>query len=231
MDLNIKKISLGIRHRRTFRIPEIAGAIIDHIIHDSASPFNLGYYDKTNAIIDNAGEIKGRILLDNTGDNSLAIDVDNVVLNLVAEDIDSILKEVKEKYLPYITKNIHKQFDIKNFNRIGIVYEYEITGEPNHLISRLTDDTFSNAQTGLFRFSSKEIDQRSQIMQKLLDYKNYLIAIGFDEDTLKAKFDYQFYFQPEIGSPGDIDFDGFIDESKNKLEAKFLSWLNYEEQK
>lgn len=231
MELNIKKISFGIRHRRTFRIPEIAGGIIDHIVHDDGSPFNLDYYEKTNAILDNAGENKGRILVDKGGENSLVVDVDSVILNLAAEDIDSTLKEIKERYLPYITKNIHKEFNIKNFNRIGVVYEYEITGEPNYLISKLTNNTFSNAQTGLFRFSSKETDQKSQVMQKLLDYKNYLVAIGFDEDTLQAKFDYQFYFQPEIGSVGDIDFSGFIDESKSKLESKFLPWLNYEEQK
>ncbi|MCH7883392.1 hypothetical protein IIA95_03190 [Patescibacteria group bacterium] len=231
MKLEIKKISLGLRHRRTFRISEIAGSVIDYIVHDNASPFNLDYYKKTNAILDNFGENKGRILLDERGDNSLVVDIDSVILNLTTEVIDDTLKEIKEKYLPYITKNIHKKFEIKNFNRLGIVYEYEITGEPNHLISRLTNSTFFNAQTGLFRFSTKEIEQKSQIMQKLLDYKNYLIAIGFDEDTLKAKFDYQFYFQPEIGSTGDIDFDRFIDESKNKLETKFLSWLNNEEQK
>jgi|GEM_PF-2760596 len=230
MEIKIKKISLGLRHRRMFRIPEIAGGVIDKVIHDSQSPFNKENYERTDALLDNRGENKGRVLVDASGDNSLAIDIDSVIFNTTTDDIDATLKELTDTYIPYITKNIHKDFTIENFNRIGIVYEFSVTGDPAELLSRITNGNFTSAQNGLFKFASKEVDSRSRVMKDLLDYKNYLIAIGFDEDTFLAKFDYQFYFDPEIKSTGDIEFKAFLDESKQKLDSKFLNWLKVDEE-
>lgn len=231
MDINIKKISLGLRHRRTFRIPEIAGSLIDFVVHDDSSPFNTDVYERTDALLDGRGENKGRILSDASGANSLMIDVDSVILNLETKDINTTLKDIQETYLPYIVKNIHKEFKIENFNRLGIVYEFSLTGTPNHFLSRLTGGKFSTAQSGQFKFGSKEMELKSAVMNGLLDYKNYLIAIGFDEHEMQSKFDYQYYFEPEIKSTGDIDFSGFIKESEQQLQHKFLNWLNDEEQK
>lgn len=226
MEIKIRKISLGLRHRRSFRIPEISGSIIDRIIHDPSSPFNKDQYERTDALIDHKGESKGRVLVDGSGDNSLSIDIDSVIFNTASDDIGKTLTSIIDTYIPYITKNIHKEFSIENFNRVGMVYEFSLVGEPTQLLSRVTDGNFTTAQTGQFKIGSKEVDSNSRVMSGLLDYKNYLIAIAFNEDDFVAKFDYQFYFNPEIKSTGDIDFKGFIEESKQKLESKFLNWLN-----
>lgn len=228
--LKIKKIAIGLRHQRTFGIPELTGSMTDYILHDKKSPFGSDFFDRTDSILE-FGENKGRILFKAESDNSLLVDIDNVILTVATDDIESTLKDMKDKYIPYITKYIHKKIEIENFNRLGIVYEYDITGKADHLISRLTNGTFTNAQTGIFKFSSKQADEKSMVMRKLLDYKNYLIAVAFNEEALQAKFDYQFHFQPEIKSAEDIDFNRFIDESKNKLETKFLKWLDNEKKR
>lgn len=231
IELKIKKIAIGLRHRRSFGIPEITGTMIDHVVNDKKSPFTSEKFNRTDSIIE-FGESKGRILLGEKNENSLLVDVDNVVLTIDGNDEDNIkniLKDIKENYIPYITKNIHKQFEISNFNRLGIVYEYDIVGKPDRFVSRLTGGTFSNGQMGIFKFAAKEADEKSMFMQKVLDYKNYLVSITFSGLEPRAKFDYQFYFRPEIKSVGDIDFDSFIEESEKRLEEKFIRWLKNEE--
>jgi hypothetical protein len=224
---NLYKISVGIRHRRSFRVPEIAGSIIDSIIRDDASPF-FKIYTRTDAILDERRENKGRILRDDNNLNSLSIDIDSVILNIATEDLEQTIKKVNDVFLPYVLKNVYKKFDIDNINRIGVVFEYNIVGNPNFLIQKLTGNIIENVQIFESQFSSKEKDLKSLVMKDLLDYKNYIIAIAVDEENFLSKFDYQFYFLPEIKSVFDIDFEGFFKESTEKLEEKFLKWIKNE---
>jgi len=229
-EVKLYKISVGIRHRRLFRMPEIAGSIIDNVVRDDSSPFSK-IFTRTDAILDERRENKGRIIRDNEGLNSLVVDIDSVIINLSTDDIDVTLEKIKNSYLPYIVKNIHKKYDIDNINRIGVVYEYEIKGDPNFLVQKITNSSIDGVQNFEAQFSSKDKDVRSLVMKDLLDYKNYIIGIAVDEENFLAKFDYQFYFLPEIKSISDIDFEGFFKESKEKLEAKFHSWIQNEKQK
>ena len=42
----IKKIVIGIRYRRSFRVPNIVGEIVDQVLHDDDSPFKSNFLMK-----------------------------------------------------------------------------------------------------------------------------------------------------------------------------------------
>src|SRR4051794_36404288 len=162
MEKDISVISLGIRHRRSFRIPEIAGQIIDDIAHDESSPFNKLIFNQTDTIIDGL-ENKGRILASDDGITSLVIDIDSVVLTLKCADIGTTTQELEKKYIPYLAKHIFTQFHIEYINRLGIIYDFQTNSRNigNAIISNATAGIFSSPEQMQLRFSEKALDVKS----------------------------------------------------------------------
>jgi hypothetical protein len=228
--IRLEKISVGLRHRRSFRIPEIAGSITDTLGHDEKSPFGKDSFKKTDSLIDR-GEVKGRVIATKDGETSVVVDIDSVIVNYACDDVDKGITQIRDNLLPYLINTIHKPFNINYFNRLGVLYEFSLTEVPNFLVSQMTQGTFERINGSFLKFSYKESDSMSKVMKDLLDYKNYIVEIGVDDEKALARFDYQFYFNPEIKKTGDIDFESFFAESKEKLNAKFLNWINDAKQK
>lgn len=226
---NISLISVGLRHRRQFGIAERAGEIIDHIAHDDRSPFGKDFFIKTDALLDQRNENKGRIIYDKTEKNSIVVDIDSLILSLATSNIDQTLERINDEFIPYL-ESIASKYDIENFNRIGLVFEF--TGKEvdflDKLLHKITNGTFATSNDLAITFASRAGNIESLVMNNLLDYKNYLISIRKNkkEEGYHLKFDYQFYFKPEIRKTNDIDFKGFIKEARLALSDKFLKWIN-----
>ena len=105
---NIKQISLGIRHRREFRIPEIAGEMVDRFLNDRESPFDREIFFPTEPLVENL-ENKGKKLFGKEG-NSVVVDYDSVILNLNSENIEDGLKKIEDTYIPYF-KKVFKEYE------------------------------------------------------------------------------------------------------------------------
>lgn len=229
----IAKVSLGIRHRREFRIAETAGSIVDFIAHDKdgKSPFAEGYFTQTQ-LFTNGPEVQGRSAADETGDNSIVANIDSFIVNIATNSLEETLTRLSQKILPYLTNNIFPEFGIENFNRIGIVYEFKISSDSrihDTLVQRITDSHFQYGTDFSLRFSSKAAEPRGAVMQELLDYVNSIVTILKVEDSILLKYDYQYYFTPVIKKAVDINFNDFIKESRVRLESDFLSWCSSNE--
>lgn len=225
----ISTISLGIRYRRSFRIPEIAGSVIDFVVN-SQSPFKSKFFTRTDSLIDNL-ENKGRVLLAEDDKTTFSIDVDNIILNLATDDFENEIKRLKEEIVPFI-KKIFKEFEIRNVERIGIVFQFteENGGVIEQFVKKITGGTFSEVDRFGMRFTKRDKDLTALVKRDLLDFVNYIVSVSRNDKETSVKFDYQFYYSPEIANIEDVDFNNFIDIAQEKLDSKFLNWYKKDEE-
>ncbi len=219
MQDKITKISIGIKYRRTFRIPNIAGDIVDFILNDTESPFGNKFFSEI-ADINN----KGKILLNESG-NTISVDYDNIILSLVVDaNFDHVYQQINDIYYPYV-QNILNKFFIKNFDRIGIVFEHVFEGSAvvNNLIKGLTNSEISVPETLSLRFS-KKIAKETFWKKDIIDYGNVIVTYNKNLDGLNIKFDYQMHFSPEIDVIDDMPFESFSKSALEYLQAKFYNW-------
>lgn len=226
MEEKISKVVLGIRYKRTFRIPEISGSIIDYVINDSSSPFKGDFFQTTDALIDNF-ENKGRVLQSKKG-SSIVIDIDNFILNFKIGDFKSDLGRIKSKIIPFI-KKIFNKFEIKDISRVGFVFEFTDKDKdiPDRIIKNITNNNCSNIDKFVLRFSEKDTYAPSFLKKNLLDYVNKIFIMTQTEKGFNVKFDYQFYYLPVISFIDDINFNDFIDLTLEKFKA--LNWYKQDE--
>ena len=220
----IKKITIGIRYRRSFRVPNIIGDIIDQILHDNESPFKSGFFNEI-------GEIgtRGQILIGKDG-NTLSVDFDSIILTLSNENLDNTLSQIKEVFYPYIMKLLENN-NIHNFNRIGIIFDHQLDESKmiDKIVSNLSFFDIESPDNLQLRFSKKLSDAMSDIKKDLVDYYNTIFIYQKNLDGLNIKLDYQVYFNPEISSINDVAFNSFVDSAVGYLTNKFYKWSNEKE--
>ena len=233
-DLPLKLITIGIRHDRFFAIPSLSGSIMDKIVYDTKSPFNKDVFSATKPIIDGQGEMKGRILVaesenaDERGD-SLVIDIDSVVLTLRNVDVDKAIDSIRKVYLPYITKEIFKDFDISDVNRLGLVFSFKLPEDSqlvNSIVSKTTQGKFTHPEVFNLTFSEKSTEPLSYVLKDYYDYQNHIIFLRKNPEDNELRYDYQLYLRPSVKRISDLDLDGFLSSAKSNLDAKFISLLN-----
>lgn len=220
MQDKIKKVIIGIRYRRSFRVPDIAGEIVDYVLHDESSPFDSQFFTEIGDMNN-----KGRVLLNQNG-NMLSVDFDSIVLTLIIDNkFDDTLKLIKEKYYPYMV-NIVKQFEIKNFNRIGIIFDHQLEGSSsvNEIIKSLTGQKITAPDNLELRFSKKLATTEALWKKDIIDYHNVIATYHKNSEGLNIKLDYQTYFSPEISSINDLDFSKFIESAEDYRTKNFYSW-------
>ena len=229
MKEKIYLVSIGIRHRRYFRMSEIAGSIVDYIVQSPSSPFGKDFFQSSDTLL-NGFESKGRILIGADNGSSIVVDTDSFILNLETDDLDKMLGRIKTDFLPFI-KKIFREFKINNINRTGIVFEFKDfdVEKINDISKKITSDSFYKSDIFQLRLSEKDVDIMSLVKKEIYDYANQIISISKNEEgKVLGKFDYQFYYSPEINSIEDIDFNKLIDTASERLKSKFLNWLKYE---
>ena len=220
----IKKIVVGIRYRRSFRIPSIVGYIVDQILHDNDSPFGLNFFDEV-------GEMgsRGQILI-GKNNNTLSVDFDSIILTLSTDNLDNTLNQIKNTYYPYMAKLL-KNNNIYNFNRIGVMFDHQVEELKiiNEIVGNLSSSKITSPDNLQLRFSKKLPDVMSDIKKNLVDYYNAIFIYQKNSDGLNVKLDYQVYFHPEIANIADVEFDNFIKSSIEYLTNNFYKWNNEKE--
>lgn len=227
----LKEVSLGIRHRRSFQIGALSGTIIDRIANDPSSPFFRDSFSYTFPIIDQQGDLKGRVLSskNETGKgDSLSIDIDSVLISVREKSVETALKKIKETYLPYMQKHIFNEFELYNLNREGIVFDFEIDLPDlgDKILRKASNGTFSNASLFDFKFAEKEKEPLSFVLKEYFDYQIHIVSIRNTETTVQLKYDFQVYFLPEVERINDLDINSFIDKSQELLKSKLLAFLD-----
>jgi len=221
MEQKITKITMGIRFRRSFRVSDRLGEIIDFFLRDENSPF------KDKLKFDKVGDTsnKGMVLIDEEG-NTLSIDIDSLVLSVKNSNLESTLKKFKDVYFPYFKNGVLKNFEIENFNRLGVIFEHELedTSLINNAIKTISSNNIEVPDNCELRFS-KKIPTSSALTNKgVVDFSNVILTYNKNSKGLNVKIDYQLYFSPEIAKANDLEFDKFIESSKNFLKDSFYKW-------
>lgn len=203
---------------------EIAGAISDYVVYSSSSPSGADFFTKTDGLIENF-ETLGRVIVGRDGLSSLAINIDSLVLNIAVDDLDEGIRKIEAEMVPFL-KEIMKKFDIGYVNRVGTVFEFESDNvqKTNKVSSKTTGGTFDSPENFALRFSQREKDLTSYARRDILDYVNYIFTAYKKDDKDVVKFDYQFYYKPELKSVNEVDFKAFLETAKSKFESK-STWI------
>lgn len=227
-NLKFQKASLGIRHARSFRIPEIIGEITDKITSDANSPFYRDIYTSTRPLIDIDGDLKGRILVSEKIEHSLTIDTDNVIITVSEDDTDTAISTIKNKYFDYISKEIFSRNAIVNINRIGVIFEYKLEDTktiPNNIVNTVTNGIYKEVEGFNLKFSEKLLDPLSFTNKDYYDYQNHIISIDKTEKDLFIRYDFQIYCRPEVERLTDLDVKSFLDSGKSLITSKLVEAL------
>lgn len=220
MEDKIIKITVGIRFRRSFRVSDISGQIIDYFLRDESSPFKDIAFDK----VGDTGN-RGKVLVDEKG-NTLSIDIDSLILSVNTSNLELTLKKFKDVYFPYFEKGVFKTFSIENFNRLGIIFEHQLESDSliNKAIKTLSSDKIEVPDNCEIRFSKKIPNTKSLINKDIIDFLNVIFTYNKNSKGLNIKLDYQLYFNPEVAKANDLGFNGFIDSAGDFLRQNFYKW-------
>jgi hypothetical protein len=118
----IKGLTIGIRYQRSFRIPDIAGEMVDDILQSKKSPFVLNLFD---GIQENS--TREKVLFKKATNEYLRINTDDLILGIrVSGDFEKKYDWLKNKVIPYFGDELFGNFKIKNIMRLGIIFHHEL---------------------------------------------------------------------------------------------------------
>jgi len=98
----IKGITIGIRYQRSFRIPDIAGEMVDDILQNKKSPFMLNPFD---GIQENS--TREKVLFRKDTNEYLRINTDDLILGMkVSKDFEKKYDCLTKSVIPYFENEL-----------------------------------------------------------------------------------------------------------------------------
>lgn len=218
-------IVLGVRFVRSFRIPDIGGDIVDHILYEKGTPFGIDFFPRVNQKASN----NERVLFNPGTDEYLRINTDDIILGInVDNNFEEKYNWVRNDILSFLKKDIFQKFKIKNIKRVGIVYSHKISQKEklHKIVERLTEKKVIYAENINISFSKKLSIAEAMIRKTVNDYENTIYNIQEFEGGVAADLDFQHYFEPMIEDFRDCPAEEVLDSSKNFLDKDFHPWLS-----
>jgi len=216
----INGITLGIKHTRSFRVGDITGEIIDDILHNEKSPFDVKYFPR---IQDKAGREK---TLYNENNEYIRVNTDDVIsFFVIDDDFDKKIIWIKNTVIPYF-EQLFADYKIKRIERLGVIFHhsFEKTDKLIDVVKTLTDDKVSETNSINLSFS-KRLPQPDGNKKGVIDYKNVINTFQQDGDKLYYDFDFQYYYSPIIDDLRMCKYADMIEEGKNYLVSAYNGWL------
>lgn len=227
MDKKIINIIFGIRFLKSFGVLDKTGQIIDNILYDDKSPF------KAQKIFSDVQEISTRekLLLNKEGEYLRINESDLIFKVFVKENFEEKMKWIQNEVLEYFAKYLFKKFEIKNFVRLGIVFNHKIEAESkekefNDFVKNLTKSKIVEAEGLSLSFNTKRLSAFESLYRKeVKDFRNTIYTINKEKSFYLFSLDYQYCFEPYPEDFRDCLVDKFLDSSKNFLKKSFYEWL------
>ena len=98
----IKGITIGIRYQRSFRIPDIAGEMVDDILQNKKSPFGLDLFDGIQET-----STREKVLFNKRTNEYLRINTDDLILGIILSDnFEEKYDWIKKKVIPYLDSEL-----------------------------------------------------------------------------------------------------------------------------
>jgi len=226
---NIIGITIGIRYSRSFRVPDISGDIIDHILYSEDTPFGTEFFPNVQ---ENSNREK--TLFNKETSEYLRINSDDFILAIeINNDFDKKFKWLKEDVIPYFANYLFKNYKIKNIKRFGIIFSHKIKKNKKltNTIATFTDNEITDSDNVSISFSKKAAATESLFRKGVNDYKNRIYNFQEFNEAIQADLDYQYYYEPIIEDLRECFIDKILDEANTFLENNFYKWIDeYKEQ-
>lgn len=230
LEKNIIGLTLGIRFKRSFRIPDISGDLIDNILYSEKTPFGTNFFPNVQE-----NSAREKTLFNPKTSEYLRINTDDFILGIeVNNEFDKKFNWLKKEVLKYYQEELFKTYEIKNIRRLGIIFSHKInrTKKLTQLVSSLTENKITSADGISFSFSRKEPSSQALFRKGVNDYKNTIYNFLELKEAVQADFDYQYYYEPVIEDLREGFTEKILDSAKTFLEDNFYKWLNkYESEK
>lgn len=198
---NVNNIALGIRFQASYSHLANYGEIVDTIQSnklfkpENYTKFSNTQNDKTLYEVDRKNEVR----------NYFKMTPNNVVVNCKFKQSDNTNQKISrvKKIYKDIEKNIIKPNNIKNFNRVGVVYTFNYGMDK--FKNKILKPEFSDSE-------SVVIYKKAPVIDKKIDAK-YILKI--EKDYLMI--DYQETFAKMVLSDGIGSIDAYIERSKTAV--------------
>jgi aryl carrier-like protein len=189
----IKKIVIGIRFKKTFRLLDNAGSIVDTVLSDEY--FDTKYY--TNCDLSHPDQ---KVLYNKEKHNTLKILASDIILehNIETSNFKKEFNNVIKHYNSMIKKVLH-EFEIKNIMRLGLVFEHEYDDSvfTDKILSKVVNSEF--AQPKSIRFAYNKPVQDSLLKKGLDSFYNVIVSTSVNDDGSGLfSYDFQLYLKPTI---------------------------------
>lgn len=230
LEKNIVGLTLGIRFKKSFRIPDISGDIIDNVLYNEKTPFGTSFFPKVQE-----NSTREKTLFNPKTSEYLRINTDDFILGIeVNNDFGKKFSWLKEEVLKYYQEELFKTHEIKNIRRLGIIFSHKIKRNKKltQLVSSLTENEISDADSISFSFSRKGPSTEALFRKGVNDYKNSIYNFLELKEAVYTELDYQYYYEPAIEDLRECFTEKVLDSAKAFLEENFYKWLNkYENEK
>ena len=226
---NIIGLTIGIRFARSFRIPDIAGDIIDNILYGKDTPFGVKFFPKVQ---ENSNREK--TLFNNETSDYLRINTDDLIIGIsIKNDFEQKFNWLKESVLPYLKDTLFLKYQIKNIRRLGIIFSHKIprNKKMHETIALLTNNTLDEINNISVSFAKKLPATEAQYRKDVNDYKNTIYNFDEIKEALYAGLDYQYYYDPFEEDLRQCFTEKILDDAKSFLENNYYKWLSQYENK
>ncbi len=218
----VKNITYGIRYVRSFRVPQISGAIIDDILRGNKSPFDEDFFPKT--VEDSRG---GKTLFSDKHETRLTINRDDIIFSYQIENPEDDYSRLKGIYIPYLVELVTK-YEIHRIHRFGTIFRHEIANRhlADKVSSELTHNQVRDPNEFVARISKTMRTLKGEAIRDKNDYRNAIYTFETDENALYVDVDYQYYFEPKMAdiretNPSPLNF---LDDARKFIASQY-DWL------
>lgn len=229
LNKSFNSIIIGIQFQPNFSLEDNLGRIVDQILHDEDSIFDIDYFEAAH------NDLNKKVLINQASQSTLLINNSNIVFDyrFPAGDETTIAEhEGPEKLYKFMGNYLIPKIvaDIVNIVRIGYVRRYRFNDTlADNFLNKTIGNTLSNGINGINLSFSKRFPVAEGLTNEgINDYNNVIFSIikKQDQENLLVGLDYQKYFDPPLDVGRDIDFDIFLKEAIKYNENSFLRWIN-----
>ncbi len=216
-------VTLGIRYAKSFRIPDIAGEIVDAVLYGKDSPFDPNIFPR---IQENTARERTLYHPDTT--EYLRINTDDIILGLALDNnFDEKVTWLENKAFYYFENHLFPKYEIKNIKRIGIMFDHKISKstEVEQAVSLLTRKNVVDAENVNISFSKKLAAQEALYRKGVNDYKNTIYSFFEGGEALLARLDYQYYYEPVVEDLRECFGDKIFSDAKHFLTSNYHKWI------
>lgn len=218
----VNVITIGIRFGKSFRIPDIAGEMVDDLLYKTNSPFNPKIFPKINET-----PHREKILFNGKTKNSLNILMEDIILTWHVDDFENDFMYLRDKVIPYFTNVFFQKYKIINIRRIGIIFGHKLESlsKLDKVVEEFSEKNIEKPNSVQLNFSKKIPVVEASYKKGVEDYINVIFTVTKDGDDIFADLDYQLYFEPALGDIRDGNAVEFLKNANSFLINDFHSWI------